>query len=167
MVVPASASDSTEIVSTVHAMLDEATTALEASTSSLENNNARRQQRSQGVTTETPPKRKSVPMKVEENMLSLLIKLHAKLAGKKNSYVPESIRGKTSEASHTSRIGDGVFFVGKLLDNICRKSKDCASVVERIYRESAPQDKPAEGTRKTDDKEERWATHQSLETLYG
>lgn len=52
---------------------------------------------------------------VEESIISLLIKLHSKLSGKPNSYRP-NFNPTTSD----SRIGDGPFFIGKLLDKIGR-----------------------------------------------
>ncbi|KAK4316848.1 hypothetical protein Pmani_012025 [Petrolisthes manimaculis] len=52
---------------------------------------------------------------VEESIISLLIKLHSKLSGKPNSYRP-NFNPTTSD----SRIGDGPFFIGKLLDKMGR-----------------------------------------------
>lgn len=51
---------------------------------------------------------------VEESIISLLIKLHSKLSGKPNSYRPNF-----SETTD-SRIGDGPFFIGKLLNKLGR-----------------------------------------------
>lgn len=51
---------------------------------------------------------------VEESIISLLIKLHSKLTGKPNSYRPNF--SDTSD----SRIGDGPFFIAKLLNKIGR-----------------------------------------------
>ncbi|XP_042224390.1 E3 ubiquitin-protein ligase ubr3-like [Homarus americanus] len=51
---------------------------------------------------------------IEESIISLLIKLHSKLTGKPNSYRPNF--SDTSD----SRIGDGPFFITKLLNKIGR-----------------------------------------------
>lgn len=51
---------------------------------------------------------------VEESIISLLIKLHSKLSGKPNSYRPNF--SDTSD----SRIGDGPFFIAKLLNKLGR-----------------------------------------------
>ena len=52
---------------------------------------------------------------VDTSMLALLLKLHAKMAGKQNSYIPVGVRGgqQGDEPLTDSRIGDGCFFVGR------------------------------------------------------
>lgn len=51
---------------------------------------------------------------VEESIISLLIKLHSKLSGKPNSYRPNFSN------TNDSRIGDGPFFIAKLLNKLGR-----------------------------------------------
>ena len=52
-------------------------------------------------------------VEVNESIISLLLKLHAKLSGKPDSYV-------MSELEEVTRFGDGPFFVKNLLDKIAQ-----------------------------------------------
>ena len=146
-----------DIISAVTAMLEEATNQLEASHAVTESNTCRL--RNRGVTANISEKTKKIELEVNESMLTLLLKLHDKLSGKQHSYVPETIRGVSSDHEMESRIGDGVFFVGKLLDKICRKSEESARSVETMYRESIPREGGSSGKGKKKigemDKEER------------
>ena len=86
------------------------------------------------------------------------MKLHSKLSGKPNSYVPESLRQASSSSdSMGSRIGNGVFFVGKVLDKIGRGSERCRARLEEIYnRNVAPVElEEPSGKKKKTDMEER------------
>lgn len=63
---------------------------------------------------------------INESIISLLIKLHSKLSGKPASYLTRAERAKVPSLAHSltreykeSRIGDGCFFVEKVLDKIC------------------------------------------------
>ncbi|ROT84089.1 putative E3 ubiquitin-protein ligase UBR3 isoform X1 [Penaeus vannamei] len=68
---------------------------------------------------------------VEESIISLLIKLHSKLTGKPNSYRPNF------DESSDSRIGDGPFFIAKLLNKIGRYEPSARQgildTISRIY----------------------------------
>ncbi|CAM1322004.1 UBR3 (predicted) [Pycnogonum litorale] len=71
-------------------------------------------------------------IKVNESILSMLVKLHCKLSdGKVNSYVPLSRRsGTSSDVDADCNFGDGPFYIQQLLDRIC-KLTGCAAL-ERI-----------------------------------
>lgn len=61
-------------------------------------------------------------MHVNESIISLLLKLHAQLSGVPDSYV---LGQQTSEGLLDSRIGDGPFFVAKVLDRIAGLDERC------------------------------------------
>ena len=74
---------------------------------------------------------KNVP--VNESILSLLLKLHDKLTGVSNSYVPSECRLEKCKNSEDSRIGNGAFFVAKVLDKSCLLSDINLSFVKQLY----------------------------------
>ena len=55
---------------------------------------------------------------VNESILSLLLKLHSRLSGRPDSYLPSNER-RADPTLMRSRIGDGCFFIEKVLDTIC------------------------------------------------
>ncbi|WAQ93484.1 UBR3-like protein [Mya arenaria] len=89
-----------------------------------------------GVSTDTPRTEKVV---VNESLLTILFKLHSKLAGKSNAYVPPSVLGQSSTGSGESS-GSGEFYVRRVLDQLCRVSRDCARAVEDVYQGQRPKD---------------------------
>ncbi|XP_076360822.1 ubr3 ubiquitin ligase isoform X3 [Tachypleus tridentatus] len=66
---------------------------------------------------ELPPSCNSV-VDINESILSLLLRLHSKLSGVKDSYRPPTERMEilSDDAINESRIGDGPFFIGQVLD---------------------------------------------------
>ena len=58
--------------------------------------------------------RQTMAVDLDTSLLELLLKLHGKMSGKLNSYVPMAMRdGQQGDHPLTdSRIGDGIFFVG-------------------------------------------------------
>ncbi|KAK7077958.1 E3 ubiquitin-protein ligase ubr3 [Halocaridina rubra] len=68
---------------------------------------------------------------IEESIISLLIKLHSKVTGKPNSYRPNF--GDTSD----SRIGDGAFFIAKVLNKLGRHDhaakKGILDTISQLY----------------------------------
>ncbi|KAL5006565.1 hypothetical protein ScPMuIL_015371 [Solemya velum] len=89
---------------------------------------------SRGVSTE---RTQTSPVSVNESIISLLIKLHSKLSGKQDSYVPLSF---SMRQLSTSRIGDGPHFIGKLLDRLSQKSTICAKQIEEVIHSLKVQD---------------------------
>ncbi|KAI0233528.1 E3 ubiquitin-protein ligase UBR3 [Lamellibrachia satsuma] len=96
---------------------------------------------SQGVSADLDSELKTMSVDIDTSMLELLLKLHAKMSGKQNSYIPVGIRsGQQGDQPQTeSRIGDGLFFVGNLLDKICRLSEECSRFVIETYRRNVPE----------------------------
>ncbi|CAL4116468.1 unnamed protein product, partial [Meganyctiphanes norvegica] len=69
-------------------------------------------------------------VEVEESIISLLIKLHSKMTGKPNSYRPDF-----SKQREDSRIGDGPFFIAKVLNKIGSYDPGCRqSILQNITR---------------------------------
>ena len=69
---------------------------------------------------------------INESIISLLIKLHSKLSGKPDSYIPKNERAKIPKLAHSvtqdyqeSRIGDACFFIEKVLDKIYELDSSC------------------------------------------
>ena len=119
-------------------MLEETTFHLEESMELEPDSSEGQATHSQGVSTNLDLHMRTEHKEVHESMLTLLLKLHAKLAGKANSYIPESVRGPAPQEERDSQIGDGVFFVGKTLDEICRRSTECCRIVEAAYKAALP-----------------------------
>ena len=74
---------------------------------------------------------------VDESIISLLIKLHSKLSGKPDSYIPKKEREKISELAHSvtkeyqeSRIGDSCFFIEKVLDKMYELDSSCEHTIK-------------------------------------
>ncbi|XP_041366438.1 E3 ubiquitin-protein ligase UBR3-like [Gigantopelta aegis] len=83
---------------------------------------------SRGVVTE---QFHSTPYPVNENLITLLVKLHNKLSGKSNSYACSTCEGGGAKPSEAA-VGDGPFYVGRFLDRLCRQSSECAKLVSEI-----------------------------------
>ena len=77
---------------------------------------------------EGEPKRAVI--NVNESIVTLLLRLHSKYSGRPDSYVPKKQRASgLSDEYFNSRIGDGSFFVEKVLDKICDLDETCAENV--------------------------------------
>ena len=77
---------------------------------------------------EGEPKRAVI--NVNESIVTLLLRLHSKYSGRPDSYVPKKQRASgLSDEYASSRIGDGSFFVEKVLDKICDIDEICAENV--------------------------------------
>ena len=74
---------------------------------------------------------KRAVINVNESIVSLLLRLHSKYSGRPDSYVPKQHRYGVSATEDyiQSRIGDGCFFVEKVLDKICDLDEACAESV--------------------------------------
>ncbi len=153
-----------DIINAVQEMLEQAAAQVNATTTT--NNNSTSTDsgtgtsprfRSQGVSTETTTQWTTSNVSINESILTLLLKLHAKLSTKPNSYVPESVCGRS--AHHTySRIGDGPFFIGKVLDKLCVLSEDNARVVQQYYHSNLPKTDSNSSKKEGLDREERFVS---------
>ena len=132
---------SSEVINAVQAMLEETTTRT-ASTSSI------------GCTADEQNVHTEC-LVIRDSILTLLLKLHSKLSGGKlNSYVPEALRSSAAlggQRTEESRIGDGAFFVGNVLDKIGRSCDHSRCKMEAVYQNNtAPTEKAASGKKKPD-----------------
>ncbi|KAK2727488.1 hypothetical protein QYM36_008099, partial [Artemia franciscana] len=72
---------------------------------------------------------------VNANVISLLLKIHTKLSGVNDSYSPPPEQQSTSEEDQNdSCIGDGPFFLGKLLDKIWKLDEKCRNCINESRR---------------------------------
>lgn len=76
-------------------------------------------------------------LNINDSIVSLLVKLHSKLSGRPNSYTPLSermlkpdMKATTTPEYKSSRIGDGCFFIEKVLDNICSIDIACEQFIK-------------------------------------
>ena len=82
---------------------------------------------------------------MKESILSLLLKLHDKLVGTANSYKPSQSRLDACKEKEDSRIGDGVFFVAKVLDKACLASDINFTVVKQLYQAKVNEQSASDG----------------------
>ena len=82
------------------------------------------------------PTQRSV-VSINESIISMLVKLHSKLSGKPDSYSPLTERKKDPKLAATCteryrecRIGDGCFFIEKVLDKICDLDVACEQFIK-------------------------------------
>ncbi|XP_017759565.1 PREDICTED: E3 ubiquitin-protein ligase UBR3 isoform X2 [Eufriesea mexicana] len=78
----------------------------------------------------------SQTVKVDESIITLLLKLHSQLSGVLDSYNPEQSAMSDNEASSSStlestesRIGDGPFFIAQLLNKIANLDPMCKEAI--------------------------------------
>ena len=74
---------------------------------------------------------KRAVINVNESIVTLLLRLHSKYSGRPDSYIPKYQRHGVSitEDYHQSRIGDGCFFIEKVLDRIGDFDEACAESI--------------------------------------
>lgn len=74
----------------------------------------------------------NVPVvKVHENLISLLLKLHSNLSGVPDSFVLEKELAK-GDINDRAAIGDGPFYVGKLLKRLALADDNCKQGIGTI-----------------------------------
>jgi len=78
---------------------------------------------------------------INESIISLLLRLHAKYSGRFDSYVPLDKRtGESAKDDYRqSRIGDACFYVEKILDRICEMDAACRACVDACRKQIWPQ----------------------------
>lgn len=69
-------------------------------------------------------------VRVNESIISLLLKLHSHLSGIPDSYNPEEEEEGDSTAVHEAPIGDGPYFIGKLLKKMSTADSTLKSCIE-------------------------------------
>lgn len=68
-------------------------------------------------------------MRINESIISLLLKLHSQLSGIPDSYNPDDAESDTTSGSENI-IGDGPFFVAKLLNKIATLDEECRKCIQ-------------------------------------
>lgn len=68
-------------------------------------------------------------VKINESIISLLLKLHSQLSGVPDSYNPDEAEAGSS-GGDDNMIGDGPFFVAKLLNKIANLDKACKKCIQ-------------------------------------
>jgi hypothetical protein len=101
-----------------------------------------------GVSTEHAQK---LCVPINECMISMLMKIHAKLTGRSCSYVPLS---QSKRQVTDSMIGDGPLFVCKLLDKMSRSSTECARAIEEVFTSLSPKGASGAGKKRDTAKDE-------------
>ncbi|XP_022102355.1 E3 ubiquitin-protein ligase UBR3-like isoform X2 [Acanthaster planci] len=86
---------------------------------------------------------------IKESMLELLVKLHAKMAGKEGFYTPPSMRTGTESKTEPGgvQVGGGMFYIKRLLDKICALHPASLKQLEEICQ---LKQQPTSGTQETD-----------------
>lgn len=92
-------------------------------------------------------------VEVNESIFSLLIVLHSKLSKKPDSYKPPSEKNIAIEED--SRIGDGTYFIEKLLDRIATSVPEVESAMNSVRRKLWPKQEEEKPPGDSEDKEER------------
>ncbi|XP_026278143.1 E3 ubiquitin-protein ligase Ubr3 [Frankliniella occidentalis] len=106
-----------------------------------------------------------VPMRVNESIISLLLKLHSNLTETPDSFDPYEVERKAAQASGQNEdqandyIGDGPFFVGKLLKHIMSLDPMCRDTVfharEKLWGKKPEVVKDVQRMREDEEREER------------
>ncbi|XP_023241163.1 E3 ubiquitin-protein ligase ubr3-like, partial [Centruroides sculpturatus] len=100
-------------------------------------------------------------IEVNESILSLLLKLHSKLSRKSDSYIPLSKRtaNMIDPNEKESRIGDGPFFIGKVLDRLTELNSQIETNIQQICQRLWPKkeklEDPSKSPKEIQDKEDR------------
>ncbi|XP_034238559.1 E3 ubiquitin-protein ligase Ubr3 isoform X4 [Thrips palmi] len=106
-----------------------------------------------------------VPMSVNESIISLLLKLHSNLTETPDSFNPYDVERQAAQASGSSEdqsndyVGDGPFFVGKLLKHIMALDPMCRDAVfevrEKLWGKKPEENKDEQKMREDEEREER------------
>lgn len=106
-----------------------------------------------------------VSMSVNESIISLLLKLHSNLTETPDSFNPYEVERKAAQASGSAEdqsndyIGDGPFFVGKLLKHIMTLDPMCRDAVfhtrEKLWGKKPEENKDEQKMREDEEREER------------
>ena len=68
-------------------------------------------------------------VRINESIISLLLKLHSQLTGLPDSYNSDDAEACTSQASQEKLFGDGTFYVGKVLRKIAEIDNSCKEYI--------------------------------------
>lgn len=104
--------------------------------------------------------RTSTPLrdvKVNESLISLLLRLHSQLSGVPDSYNPEDEEesSSTSIDAEESSIGDGIFYIARLLRRIASLDESCKSYIQEARLKLWPSKEEREEAKKQRESRER------------
>ncbi|XP_033303152.1 E3 ubiquitin-protein ligase Ubr3 isoform X1 [Bombus bifarius] len=104
----------------------------------------------------------SQTVKVNESIITLLLKLHSQLSGIPDSYNPEQIAMSDNEASSSStieptesRIGDGPFFIAQILNKITNLDPMCKDAINEARNKLWPSMQESEDKQREKEDRER------------
>lgn len=93
---------------------------------------------------------------MNESIISLLLKLHSNLSGIPDSFNPDELETNTNENfKYDNSIGDGSFFVAKLLHKITTFDKTCKESIKEIRRKLWPPQQDSDREQKQKENRER------------
>ncbi|CAH1116050.1 unnamed protein product [Phaedon cochleariae] len=90
-------------------------------------------------------------VKVNESIISLLLKLHSQLSGIPDSFNGDNDEESSSSTSSESPLGDGAYYIGKLLTKISEVDSSCKKCIQ----ETRLQLWPSQETKKQRENKER------------
>ncbi|GLV32959.1 Ubr3 ubiquitin ligase [Carabus blaptoides fortunei] len=94
-------------------------------------------------------------VKVNESIISLLLKLHSQLSGVPDSYNVDDLDTTSTEPTADSVIGDGPFFVAKLLRKITALDITCRDAIHEAKQRLWPPQQESEREQKQRENKER------------
>ncbi|XP_057658362.1 E3 ubiquitin-protein ligase Ubr3 isoform X2 [Diorhabda carinulata] len=95
-------------------------------------------------------------VKVNESIISLLLRLHSQLSGVPDSYnAEEEDRSSTSIETEETSVGDGVFYIGRLLQKISSLDENCRNYIQDARIKLWPSKEEREEAKKQRENRER------------
>ncbi|KAJ8946859.1 hypothetical protein NQ318_006769 [Aromia moschata] len=95
-------------------------------------------------------------VKVNESIISLLLRLHSQLSGVPDSYNPEEEEEDSSgNVSSEAPIGDGPYYIGKLLHKMSAADGSCKTCIEETRMKLWPSQEEREEAKKQRENKER------------
>ncbi|XP_072397284.1 E3 ubiquitin-protein ligase Ubr3 [Diabrotica undecimpunctata] len=103
------------------------------------------------VTSNFPP-----VVKVNESLISLLLRLHSQLSGVPDSYNPDDEEGSSSSVDSTDiSVGDGIFYIARLLKKISSLDENCKNYIQEARLKLWPSKEEREEAKKQRENRER------------
>uniref|UniRef100_A0A6P7GK94 E3 ubiquitin-protein ligase n=1 Tax=Diabrotica virgifera virgifera TaxID=50390 RepID=A0A6P7GK94_DIAVI len=103
------------------------------------------------VTSNFPP-----VVKVNESLISLLLRLHSQLSGVPDSYNPDDEEGSSSSVDSADiSVGDGIFYIARLLKKISSLDENCKNYIQETRLKLWPSKEEREEAKKQRENRER------------
>ncbi|CAH0564545.1 unnamed protein product [Brassicogethes aeneus] len=95
-------------------------------------------------------------IKMNESIISLLLKLHSQLSGAPDSFnLEEEDESGGEETEEAPPIGDGPYYIGKLLRKIAKVDSNCRQCIEETIQKLWPSEQEREEAKKQKENKER------------